>query len=69
MNKFFQMGLQHGKLSHDFQPSRLPAPLELQKASSREQNDFWEGWSTGWDEQEVISNRIEATTFKGVYHV
>jgi hypothetical protein len=59
---FYKLGLQHGKLSHDYQPSRLPAPMELKQASSREQNEFWEGWSTGWDEQELM----ETTTFKGV---
>jgi hypothetical protein len=60
---FFSLGLQHGRLSHYYQPVRLPAPLDLQQASPREQTEFWEGWTTGWDEQEassVIFFKVEA---------
>ena len=50
---YFSLGLTHGKLSHDYQPVRLPTPMGLQQASPRKQTEFWEGWSTGWDEQET----------------
>ena len=49
---FFSLGLTHGKLSHDYQPVSLPAPIGLLKAPIQDQQDFWKGFYEGWDEQE-----------------
>lgn len=54
-SNFFSLGLTHGKLSHDYQPTAFPAPIGLMKASVQDQQDFWKGFHQGWDEQEACS--------------
>ena len=68
-NTMFELGLQHGKLSHDYQPTAFPAPTGLLTTSQAglgpatfdDQQSFWRGWHIGWDTQEAATLDVTFT--------